>query len=234
MSISRIMYEAQREGDSCGEGREMLLLSGQDLLLGVWPWKRTPFSKTSDGSHFGYHYYAVICMHPFISFPFNNAHSSPAQFLKLVIKSNADLNWRLKFHLQALGGVVDETTAESKYDNPPPHTHTHLSPNQSLPFNTQASMSTQTIDNDWWLSRRPQPQPSSSQPPRLTDRDFLLRWEPSRHSPAIKGLPSVTEADLQQELIHTVSFHLCFLHTHTYKYTHVLCHRKILIFYKTL
>lgn len=67
-------------------------------------------------------------------------------------------------------------------------------------------MSAQTIDNDLWLPRRPQPSPS--QPPRLTDRDFLLRWEPSRHSPAIKGLPSVTEADLQQELIHTVS-HVC-------------------------
>ncbi len=80
----------------------MPLLSGQALLLGVWPWKRTPFSETSNGSHIGYHYYAVICMHPFVSFPFNNAHSSPAQFLKLVIKSNADLNWRLKFHLQAL------------------------------------------------------------------------------------------------------------------------------------
>lgn len=81
------------------------LLSGQALVLGVlgvWPWKHTPFSETSDGSHIGYHYYAVICMHPFVSFPFNNAHSSPAQFLKLVIKSNADLNWRLKFHLQAL------------------------------------------------------------------------------------------------------------------------------------
>lgn len=45
-------------------------------------------------------------------------------------------------------------------------------------------------------------------PLRLTDRDFLLRWEPSRHNPAIKGLPSVTEADLQRELIHTVS-HVC-------------------------
>lgn len=67
-------------------------------------------------------------------------------------------------------------------------------------------MSAQAIDNDLWLPRRPQPSPS--QPPRLTDRDFLLRWEPSRHSPAIKGLPSVTEADLQQELIHTVS-HVC-------------------------
>lgn len=66
-------------------------------------------------------------------------------------------------------------------------------------------------DNDWWLPRwpQPQPQPSPSQPPRLTDRDFLLRWEPSRHSPAIKGPPSVTEADLQQELIHTVSY-VCF------------------------
>lgn len=80
----------------------MPLLSGQASLLGVWPWKRTPFSETSNGSHIGYQYYAVICMHPFVSFPFNNAHSSPAQFLKLVIKSNADLNWRLKFHLQAL------------------------------------------------------------------------------------------------------------------------------------
>lgn len=62
--------------------------------------------------------------------------------------------------------------------------------------------------NDLWLHRRSQPSPT--QPPRLADRDFLLRWEPSRHSPAIKGLPSVTEADLQQELIHTVS-HVCSL-----------------------
>lgn len=96
------MHETEREKEACGEGREMPLLSGQALLLGVWPWKRTPFSETSNGSHIGYHYYAVICMHPFVSFPFNNAHSSSAQFLKLVIKSNADLNWRLKFHLQAL------------------------------------------------------------------------------------------------------------------------------------
>lgn len=55
----------------------------------------------------------------------------------------------------------------------------------------------------------PKLQPSPSQARRLTDRDFLLRREPSRHSPAIKGLPSVTEADLQQELIHAVS-HVCF------------------------
>lgn len=41
-------------------------------------------------------------MHPFVSFPFNHAHSFTAQFLKLVIKNNADLNWRLKFHLQVL------------------------------------------------------------------------------------------------------------------------------------
>lgn len=94
-------------------------------------------------------------------------------------------------------------------------------------------MSTHTGDNDWWLSRQLQPLPSPSQPPRLTDRDFLLRSEPSRHSPAIKGLPSVTEADLQQELIHTVS-HVCSpslpppytnLHHH---------HWKILIIYPSL
>lgn len=177
----------------------MPLLSGQALLLGVWPWKRTPFSETSNGSHIGYHYYAVICMHPFVSFPFNNAHSFPAQFLKLVIKSNADLNWRLKSHLQALTKWwMKQMQSQSKIT--PPRT------SPSSPLNTQASVSTQTRDNDWWLPR--QPQPSPSQPPRLTDRDFLLRWEPSRHSPTIKGLPSVTEADLQQELIHTVS-HVC-------------------------
>lgn len=99
--------------------------------------------------------------------------------------------------------MAEKTTAELKWDNP--------SPNQSSPSNTQVSVSKQTGDNDWWLPRwpQPQPQPSPSQPPRLTDRDFLLRWEPSRHSPAIKGPPSVTEADLQQELIHTVSY-VCF------------------------
>lgn len=99
--------------------------------------------------------------------------------------------------------VAEKTTAELKWDNP--------SPNQSSPSNAQVSVSKQTGDNDWWLPRwpQPQPQPSPSQPPRLTDRDFLLRWEPSRHSPAIKGPPSVTEADLQQELIHTVSY-VCF------------------------
>lgn len=194
--VSRIMHEAERE--ACGEGREMPLLSGQASLLGVWPWKRTPFSETSNGSHIGYHYYAVICMHPFVSFPFNNAHSFPAQFFKLVIKSNADLNCRLKFHLQALMvWCMKQLQSQSK---------TTPSPSQSSPLNTQASVSRQTGDNDLWLPR--QPQPSPSQPPRLTDRDFLLRWEPSRHSPAIKGLPSVTEADLQQELIHTVS-HVC-------------------------
>lgn len=107
-SVSRIMHEAARE--AWGERREMPLLSGQALLLGVRPWKCTPFSETSNGSHTGYHYYAVICMHPFVSFPFNNAHSSPAQFPKLVIKSNTDLNWRLKFHLE----ITDKTTAESK------------------------------------------------------------------------------------------------------------------------
>lgn len=101
-SVSRIMHEAEREREACGEGRELPLLSGQASLLGVWPWKRTPFSETSNGSRIGYHYYAAICMHPFVSFPFNNARSFPAQFLKLVIKSHADLNWRLKFHLQAL------------------------------------------------------------------------------------------------------------------------------------
>lgn len=198
--VSRIMHEAGREREACGEGREMPLLSGQALLLGVWPWKRTPFSETSNGSHIGYHYYAVICMHPFVSFPFNNAHSSPAQFVKLVIKSNADLNWGLKFHLQALAvWWMKQLQSQSKITPPQ---------NQPSPLNTQASMSKQRGDNDWWLPRRPQPQPSPSQPSRLTDRDFLLRWEPSRHSPAIKGLPSVTEADLQQELIHTVS-HVC-------------------------
>lgn len=92
LNVSRIMHETKRESEKCGKGREMPLLSGQALLLVAWPWKSTPFSETSNGSHFGYHYYAVICMHPFVSFPFNNAHSSPAQFLKLVIKSNADLN----------------------------------------------------------------------------------------------------------------------------------------------
>lgn len=188
-------YAWGREGGM--GGGDMPLLSGQGLLLGVWPWKRTPFSETSNGSHFGYHYYAVICMHPFVSFPFNNAHSSPAQFLKLVIKSNADLNWRLKFHLQSLTKWwMKQTWSQSK--TTPPRT--------SLRPWIPRILSTQTGDNDWWLPR--QPQPSPSQPPRLTDRDFLLRWEPSRHSPVIKGLPSVTEADLQQELIHTVS-HVC-------------------------
>lgn len=207
------MHEAERE--ACGEWREMPLLSGQALLLGVWPWKRTPFSETSNGSHIGYHYYAVICMHPFVSFPFNNAHSFPAQFHKLVIKSNADLNWRLKSHLQALTKWwMKQMQSQSKIT--PPQT------GPSSPLNTQASMSTQTGDNDWWLPRRPQPSPS--QPPRLMDRDFLLWWEPSRHSPAIKGLPSVTEADLQQELIHTVS-HVCspslpLLYTSIWTHTH--------------
>ena len=75
--VSRIMHEAGWEREGCGEGRGMPLLSGQALLLGVWPWKRTPFSETSNGSPIGYHYYAVICMHPSVSFPFNNAHGSP-------------------------------------------------------------------------------------------------------------------------------------------------------------
>lgn len=111
----------QRGREACGEGREMPLLSGQALLLGVWPWKCTPFSETSNGSHIGYHYYAVICMHPFVSFPFNNAHGSPAQFLKLVIKSNADLNWRLKFHLQALTKRwMKHTQSRSKTPLPKP------------------------------------------------------------------------------------------------------------------
>lgn len=61
----------------------------------------TPFSETSNGSYIGYHYYAVIFMLPFVSFPFINAHCFPAQFLKLVIKSNT-IKWWLKFHLQAL------------------------------------------------------------------------------------------------------------------------------------
>lgn len=196
-SIWRIMHEAERKRETCEEGREMPLLSGQALLLGVWPWKCTPFSKTSNGSHIGYHYYAVICMHPFVSFPFNHARGFPAQFLKLVIKNNADLNWRLTFHLQALMvWWMEQLQSQSKITPP----QAGLRPWIPRP------MSTQTGDNDLWLPRRPQPSPSQS--PRLTDRDFLLRWEPSRHSPAIKGLPSVTEADLQQELIHTVS-HVC-------------------------
>lgn len=120
-SVSRIMHEAGREREACGEERKMPLLSGQALLLGVWPWKRTPFSETSNGSHFGYTYYAVICMHPFVSFPFNNAHSSPAQFLKLVIKSTADLNYRLKFHLQALTmGWMKQLQSQSKMTPPGP------------------------------------------------------------------------------------------------------------------
>lgn len=114
-TVSRIMHEVGVgwEGGGGGSGGGGLpLLLGQALLLGVWPWTCTPFSKASAGSHIGYHYYAVICMHPFVSFPFNNAHRSSAQFLKLVIKSNTDLNWRLMFHLQAGG----ETTTESKFD----------------------------------------------------------------------------------------------------------------------
>lgn len=33
--VSRIMHEAEREREACGEGREMPLLSGQASLLGV-------------------------------------------------------------------------------------------------------------------------------------------------------------------------------------------------------
>lgn len=91
----------------------------------------------------------------------------PTQFLKLVIKSSADLNWRLKFHLQALT-VCWMKQLQSQSEVTPPQKK------QPSPLNTQY-VYTQPGDNDWWLPRRPQPQPSPSQPPRLTDRDFLLR-----------------------------------------------------------
>lgn len=209
--------EREREREACGERREMPLLLGQAFLLGVWPWKRTPFSKTSNGSHIGYHYYAVICMHPFVSFPFNHAHGSTAQFLKLVIKNNADLNWRLKFHLQVLMvWWMKQLQSQSKITP---------SPRQPSPLKTRACVYTER--RQCLVAAQAAPALSPSQTPRLTDRDFLLRWEPSRHSPAIKGLPSVTEADLQQELIHTVS-HVCspslpppytYIQTHTYTHT---------------
>lgn len=51
-------------------------------------------------------------------------------------------------------------------------------------------------------------------------QDFLLHWEPSGHRPAIKGLPSVTETDLQLTLIHSISH----IYSQSLPYTATYCH----------
>lgn len=113
--------ERVREKETFWEGREMPLLSGQALLLGVWPWKRTPFSETSNGSHIGFHYYAVICMHPFVSFPVNNAHTAPLpSFSNWSLKVTLIFYWRLKFHLQAPSGGRNNCRVKVRWPLPKP------------------------------------------------------------------------------------------------------------------